>query len=166
MLVEPDPFACSKLIDNCQQWKDQISIVNAAVSFKTGLSDFYINRRSSWNSSLDRRWQAKMLDFNPSAFNDDRKNIYKILTNTITMKDLIELVGSDFRVVVLDTEGMDSKIVFSTDWSRFQNCELICIEHEFAEIEPHHDVIQYLESFGFFFTDQDNAHAVYQKVRR
>lgn len=165
VLVEPDPFACSNLIDNCQQWKDQVVIVNSAMSSTTGLDNFYVSRKSSWNSSLDRRWQLKMMDLNASRDKNDQNYVYKILTNTITMKDLVGIVGSEFRVVVIDTEGMDSKIVLSTDWNHFRSCELICIEHEFAEIEPHQDIIQYLKSFGFIFTDQDNAHAVYQKSK-
>jgi FkbM family methyltransferase len=167
VLVEPDPFACSKLIDNCQQWNDRVQIINSAVSPHGGLSNLHLSRKSSWYSSLNHDWQLKMMKIrmkhDPKQYNNDLEHIYKVLTNTITMQDIADQLGTDFRLIVIDTEGMDSEIVLSTDWNQFNKCELISIEHEFPEVEPHLDVIKCLESFGFSFTDQDHAHAIYQR---
>ena len=167
VLVEPDPTACTMLIKNAKEFNDQLTIINCAISSQSGLSPFYLSLRSSWNSSLNLDWQNKMLSTNVhnlSKQGDDEKHVFKIITNTIKFQNLINYVGNNFDVVVIDTEGSDSDIVLSLDWQQLSQCKLLCIEHEFAEIEPHLDVISHLYNAGFTFTNQDNAHAVYQRL--
>jgi FkbM family methyltransferase len=168
VLVEPDPTACTSLIKNAKEFASQLTIINTAISARSGLSPFYLSLRSSWNSSLNLAWQNKIFSTNVhnlSKYNDDENHVYKIITNTIGFQNFIDYVGNNFDVIVIDTEGSDSEIVLSLDWKQFSQCKLLCIEHEFAEIEPHLDVIAHLYNAGFTFTDQDNAHAIYQQLK-
>ena len=162
--VEPDPSACSQLVKNCKPFGDRIQIVNCAVSGTGGLQSFFCSLKSNYNSSLNKKWLDKFVMLNHSKDNDDAEHIYPILTNTISFTDLISHIGKDFTCIVIDTEGTDEEIVKSVDWSKFTNCELVCIEHEFMEIEPHLSVISYLHECGFEFTDQDNCHAIYRRI--
>jgi FkbM family methyltransferase len=166
ILVEPDPAAFVALIKNSREFHDQLKIVNTAISSQSGLSPFYLSLKSSWNSSMDKDWQNKTLENHPhnlSVQQDDKNHIQEILTNATGFQDFINYVGNKFDVIVIDTEGFDSRIVMSLDWQQFQQCTLVCIEHEFSEIEPHIDVILHLNKAGFTFTHQDNAHAIYQR---
>jgi len=162
--VEPDPSACSQLVKNCTPFADKIKIVNCAVSGTGGLQTFFCSLKSNYNSSLNKKWLDKFVKLNHSQDNDDAEHIRPILTNTIAFADLIDAVGTNFRVIVIDTEGTDEEIVRSTDWSQFSECELVCIEHEFMEIEPHLSVIDHLQRHGFRFTDQDHCHAIYRRT--
>jgi FkbM family methyltransferase len=166
ILVEPDPTACAALIRNSQEFHEQLTIVNTAVSSKSALTPFYLSLKSSWNSSMNIHWLKKTMENNKhnlSAEQDDKNHIHEIVTHAIGFQDLVNYVGNKFDVIVIDTEGSDSQIVMSLDWQQFQQCTLVCIEHEFSEIDPHIDVILHLNKGGFTFTHQDNAHAIYQR---
>jgi FkbM family methyltransferase len=162
--VEPDPNACTALIKNCRSFGDRVKIVNCAITGAGGIKTFFLSLKSSYNSSLDFGWLHDMLKRHHSKDGDDHDHVYPIMVNSLSFKDLINQVGNNFDIVVIDTEGYDTEIAMSVDWDQFTKCKLICVEHQFAEIDPHLPLIEHFAKFGFIFTDQDNAHAIYQKI--
>ena len=74
-------------------------------------------------SSLKPDWIEKQFD------NESHEPLqYEILTHTLGVQDLINRVGTDFDLVVIDAEGMDEELINAIDWSQLSNCSLLCCE--------------------------------------
>jgi FkbM family methyltransferase len=162
---EPDPQACSALIQNTKKYRDQVSIVNSAVMGSSGLMPFYLSMNSSFLSSMRPDWMQKLLSVEYNKHWDNEPTQVPIVTNAISFQHLINYTGSDFDLIVIDTEGSDSEIATSIDWSQFKKCQAVCLEHEFIRLEPHMDMIKQLYNQGsYVLTDQSHSFALYKKI--
>ena len=115
---EPDPIACSQLIQNTEKYRNQVSIVNSAIMPTSGLRPFYLSLNSSFLSSMDSDWLETVLSYNNNQWDKNPKKV-PILTNAISFQELINYIGIDFDLIVIDTEGFDVEIAMSVDWSVF-----------------------------------------------
>jgi len=161
---EPDPFACVELIKNTEKYQNQIRIVNSAVMDTSGLTTFYLSLNSSFLSSMHSDWLETALSYNNNQWDQNPKKV-SILTNAISFQELINYIGKDFDLIVIDTEGFDVEIAMSVDWSQFTKCTLISLEHGFPEVYPSSDIIEQLYNQGsFILTTVTPGHAVYKKI--
>jgi FkbM family methyltransferase len=162
---EPNPFSCSELVRNTEKYRNQVTIVNAAVMENTGLRPFYLSLNSSFLSSMRPDWLEKLLAIDYNKHWDTNPKKVSILTNTISFQDLLDYIGKDFDLVVIDTEGSDAEIIASIDWSQLTNCKIFCFEQEFAELEPYADIIEQLYNQGsFVMTDQSSCNSIYRRI--
>jgi len=161
---EPDPIAFSSLIQNTERFRDKVSLVNVAVSPIGGLKPFYMSINSSFLSSLDPDHLEETLSYFNYEFDKNPKKI-PILTNTVSFQHLIDHVGKDFDLIVIDAEGIDVELAMSVDWAQFTKCSLISLEHGYPEIYPSADIVEQLFQQGsFILTDVMPGHAVYKKI--
>ena len=123
VICEPDPFAFSKLIDNTSQYADNITVVNSAISSESAVAPFYLSIGRPAMSSMKKDWLAKQ-----SYIPDEEKNQRSILTHALSVEQLLEHVGKDFDLVVIDAEDMDEEIIHAFDWSQLENCRIVCAE--------------------------------------
>lgn len=121
---EPNPHACSKLLHNLKSYRG-IEVVNCAVADKSELQKFYIADDFPMASSFDVTWIP-----NTPYITSDTKQ-YSIFTNTITMYQLVNSVGTDFDCISIDVEAYDrfyTNLIKSFDWRLFDKCKVIVIE--------------------------------------
>ena len=124
VVCEPDPFAISILIEKHSKYADNLTIVNSAISPTTGsLSPFYLSIARSAMSSLQRTWLRRQKQI-PIEERQQRQ----ILTHTLSFQQLLDHVGTDFDLVVIDAEGMDAELIGSIDWTQLDNCRMVCVE--------------------------------------
>ena len=161
---EPDPIACSQLIQNTEKYRDRVSVVNSAIMPTGGLRPFYLSLNSSFLSSMHSDWLETVLSYNNNQWDQNPKKV-SILTNSISFQEFINYIGKDFDLIVIDTEGFDVEIAMSVDWSQFTKCTLISLEHGFPEVYPSSDIIEQLYNQGsFILTTVTPGHAVYKKI--
>ena len=120
---EPDPYACSILIELFSKYADNITIVNSAISVAGGLAPFFLSIGRPAMSSMHEDWLAKQ-----NVIPDEEKKQQRILTHTLSVQQLLEHVGTDFDLVVIDAEGSDEDIINAIDWSQLSNCSVLCCE--------------------------------------
>lgn len=160
---EPDPIACAQLIQNTEKFRDRVSIINSAVMPTSGLRPFYLSLNSSFLSSMHSDWLENVLSYNKNQWDQNPKKV-PILTNAISFQELIDYVGNDFDLIVIDTEGVDVEIAMSIDWSQFTKCTLLSLEHGFPDIYPSADIVKQLYDQGaFILSTVTPGHAVYIK---
>jgi len=123
VICEPDPFAFSILIDNTSQYADNITVVNSAISSESSVAPFYLSIGRPAMSSMKKDWLAEQ-DLIP----DEEKTQRSILTHALSVQQLLEHVGKDFDLVVIDAEDMDEEILDVFDWTQLENCRMVCVE--------------------------------------
>lgn len=121
---EPDPYALGILLKN--KYADQLTIVNSAITPTPGkLTPFYLAERTAM-SSLQKEWLDLQVDRNVCP--KDEAVQKEILTHTISFQELLDYVGNDFNLVVIDAEGVDSELLRSIDWNQLPQCHMVCVE--------------------------------------
>jgi FkbM family methyltransferase len=124
VVCEPDPFAITILMSRQKKYADNLTIVNSAITPTTGsLSPFYLSIGRSAMSSLQIEWLDKQ-----KVIPKDERQQRQILTHTLSFQQLLDYVGKDFDLVVIDAEGMDAALVGSIDWTQLDNCRMVCVE--------------------------------------
>jgi len=159
---EPDPFNCSKLLENIEKYSNQVKVVNSAITPTGGVMPFYSSYNSSFLSSLDPDHLQTAISYNSSW--DSNPKVIPFLTNTLSFQNLINYVGKDFDLIVIDAEGYDVEIAESLDWSQFGKCTLVSLEHGYPEIYPNDNIVKQLFDQGNFVLETITpGHAVYKK---
>lgn len=159
---EPDPIAFSSLIQNTEKYRNNVSLVNAAILPSDGLRPFYMSINSSFLSSLDPDWLEGALAYFNYEFDKNPKKI-PILVNTVSFQKLIDYLGNDFDLIVIDTEGFDVEIAASIDWRQFEKCKMISLEHLHPNTSSHDIEKQLYEQGSFVLTDISPGHAIYRR---
>ena len=129
---EPDPYACSRLIANTESFNDRVTIVNSVIAPTSGPLNFYLAMNGDNMSSTKSEWLdnqfipehnkiTNMATRNPSG-------IRQVITNAMSFLDLINIVGSDFDLIVTDMEGADAATIQSINWEQFTKTKLIVTE--------------------------------------
>lgn len=133
---EPDPYACSRLIQNTDVYKDQVTIINSAISpNSSGPMDFYLAINGDNMSSIDPNWLERQVVLDSARQNCSYRNpvgTRKIIVNALNFSDLINRVGSNFDLILTDIEGMDIDLITSIDWSMFSKTKLIVTEADLS----------------------------------
>lgn len=116
---EPDPYACVELIETVKPYKEQVTIINSAITPVGGVMDFYLALGESYVSSTLAGWIGCHTKSN---------NVQKILVNSLTLNQVLDRFNYEFDFVQTDVEGLDIEIVQSVDWSCVHRCKMICTE--------------------------------------
>jgi FkbM family methyltransferase len=150
---EPNPVDCASLLLAVAKFKDKVTIVNSAVTDKSGLAIFYRCVNGVGVSSLDpdHAESNKATIPNPT--------IQKIIVNTIAANKLIEFIGKDFNLISIDAEGSDSKIVKSIPWEELKQCQMIFVE----QIDPDAHRILINNNFVLHTNSTSNHNRIYTK---
>jgi|TARA_R110001592_G_scaffold84487_2_gene249795 FkbM family methyltransferase len=139
---EPDPRAFMKLTDTVKPHKDRVTLINAAVSPRTGLAPFNLATHTMHSSLIDS-WAERHGD----------SNIDRIQVNCVTLK---QLLTQKFDYIQTDTEGLDVAIISSVDWAKVPSCEMICTEAGAAVLK------QLCQQGDYIITDITPTNAFYQ----
>jgi FkbM family methyltransferase len=142
---EPNPAICAQLIDNTRDYASKVTILNVAITPTGGPVTFYIDaQQSQWCTVVDS-WRTST------------QQGRTLITNSMTFEQLLDLVGRDFDYVQTDVEGLDIPIIQTVDWSRLDQCQLICTEAGPAVLK------QLCKQAGFMITDQTQTNSIYKK---
>lgn len=138
LLVEPDPNAFSKLIQNCLGLP-KLVCVNAAVAARRTLRKFYF--QNEWGGTL-----------NPTMIQTgSRKAFADAYVLTVSPSDLIEignLENMKFDFVSLDAEWMDYEILQAFR-GMLDATELLCVEINDYKFAPTDETPALCKEFGF-----------------
>jgi len=111
LLLEPNPFYFTTLLDNYNQMHGRVKLVNAAVHPKGGLTEFAYNPK--WPSGIVRLEQ--------------RQYMGSYWLNVVTPQQLKELQDKcDF--LSIDTDGTDT-VIFPEMIKVYPSVRLVCVEH-------------------------------------
>ena len=143
---EPNPITCSELLNNTEDYRSQVSILNVAITPDGGPVDFYIDPNPGESTTVKNWRETTHLN-------------RKIIVNSMTFTQLFELTGYDFDYVQTDTEGLDIKIIETVDWSKLTRCKMICTEAGPAVLK------QLCQQAGFMISDRTPTNAIYKKNR-
>jgi FkbM family methyltransferase len=143
---EPDPFACAQLIETTKDFKDQVTIINCAVTPAGGTIEFYLAINNSAVSSLDSEW---VRDHQPDAV------VRKIIVNSLTLTDILLMFNYKFDYIQTDIEGQDIQIIETVDWSSMPTCKMICTEAGPAVLK------QLCRQGGYLITDITPTNSFY-----
>jgi FkbM family methyltransferase len=116
---EPDPFACAKLIETTKNFKDQVTILNCAITPTGGVTEFFLALGNSFVSSLSLDWIDNHVK---------NSTTQKIITHSLAFSQVLAMFDYDFDYIQTDTEGYDIQIIESLDWSLVPTCKMICTE--------------------------------------
>jgi FkbM family methyltransferase len=141
---EPNPMICSELVNNTEDYRSQVTILNVAITPSGGPIDFYLDPNTSLATTV-KNWRE--------STNLSRK----IIVNSMTFTQLFELTGYNFDYVQTDTEGLDIQIIETVDWSKLTQCRMICTEAGPAVLK------QLCRQNRFMLTDQTPTNAIYKK---
>tara|TARA_Y100000389_G_C17254198_1_gene409674 strand:- start:77 stop:691 length:615 start_codon:yes stop_codon:yes gene_type:complete len=123
---EPSPFALSRFLTNQNKYLDQITFVNCAITPTPGkLTSFYLAERHAM-SSLHNNWLD--LQVERGVCPEEKAIHQEILTHTLSFQELLDKVGVDFDLVVIDAEGVDPELLGAIDWTQLSKCRMICVE--------------------------------------
>ena len=122
---EPNPISCAKLIKNLMPHGDKIKIFNGGIAPTTGIKDFYMSIETGGSSSFDPNWMKQQIFYLPE------QTQYPIITNTLTLINLLNHVGWDFDAISVDIEckgDVVTNIFNDIDITKLTNCKLIILE--------------------------------------
>ena len=152
---EPNPFALSTFLTNQTKYLEQITFVNCAITPTPGkVTPFYLAERTAM-SSIDENWLR--LQVERGVCPEDEAIQQQILTHTLSFQQLLNYVGADFNLVVIDAEGQDSKLLQSIDWNQLHKCTMVCVEDIY-------DGARVLENVGFNFVHKSDHNYFYKRV--
>lgn len=152
---EPNPFALSMFLTNQTKYLEQITFVNCAITPTAGrVTPFYLAQRPAM-SSIDKNWLR--LQVERGVCPEDEAKQQEILTHTLSFQQLLNYVGADFNLVVIDAEGQDSYLLQSIDWNQLHKCTMVCVEDV-------HDGAKVLEDVGFTLHHKSKNNYFYKRV--
>ena len=118
---EPDPYACTELLENTKEFVSQVTIFNVAITADSNIQKFYVSIGNSFISSIKPGWAENQTIFKNTP-------IRSIIINTVGFKNLLDFLDTKFDYIQIDVEGLDAEIISSIDWSLVVGCKMICTE--------------------------------------
>lgn len=147
--VEPSPLNLINLSRNCEAFADRVHIVQAAVSNRRGLSEFFIDTAPDreWSTTINRDLLASGSVIAPRAL--------RTSVATISIHDLQDL--GPYDLVSLDAEWEDLKILH--DWffmPGIRGPRMICVEaRNAAEREEMRGLLEH-EGYATYHQTHEN----------
>lgn len=150
VLVEPSPIVFSQLLKNTEQYKDQIILVNGAISagpstFETfydsmgdAISGYDTNHLIKWNGHLS--WRP-------------------MLIKTINVKELLTVIGNEFEFVTIDVEGTNLEILMAMPWGDMPKVQMVCVEYDNKAPQ----MTDYMKQFGFYLIHRNGENLIFKK---
>lgn len=134
VLVEPSPKVIPGLRRNVAEFDDRACVFECAIGDSNGRVKFFDNAGAVATTSRDHvlKWSVQ------TTFDE-----CDVLSMTPEL--LLDLVGTDFDFVSIDTEGTNMMLVKLFPWHRLPGCRLVCVEHDSAD----KSILEILEPFGF-----------------
>lgn len=135
VMIEPSPSVLPLLRGNVAQYGTRATVCACAVGDRDGEIDFFDNAGAVATTSIDhvKKWSAQ------TKFDACR-------VNSITPNRIVELFGSNFDFVNIDTEGTNLSIVQLMPWHMMlPTLSLVCVEHDSHQFE----IRDVLEDYGF-----------------
>lgn len=154
LMVEPNPAVFKKLIENHTKSKSKISFCKSAIGNSGTFTLFWIKEDSAI-ASFDRKHVERHL-------NGENYDILEEQVNVIPFTQLIiENKGfSSVNILLIDTEGWDSKIVQSIDFRTFYS-DIIIFETTHVEPVEFKKTIKFLEQNNYAcFTSRGDTTAI------
>jgi FkbM family methyltransferase len=150
-LVEPNPNLFLRLIERYGQ-DPKITLINAAMSDKSGLARFfYDGSHYQYSSSIAENVKELFPDTPFTA---------SYLVNAISPKDL-EVQKFDF--VSIDTEGYDLPILVALR-GMLSETTLVCIEYNYTDLNGLGAILEELKCQGFAEIDRTTENIIAKKV--
>lgn len=131
--IEPSPIPFTKLLA-LHEKNAGVQCVQAIVGEKPGLTRFLDNfgdALSTTNPDWPNAWKGHT--FRP------------MWAVTVTIRDILNQFGSEFRFLNIDTEGTNLSVLKSIPLAEMKT-ELVCVEYEYSNPTP---FLQYFDSIGW-----------------
>lgn len=142
IFIEPHPESFNKLIENYKDKKGYI-FENIAISDKDGISKLYYSKSKGGINSYAN---ASLV---PDSWKKRNTDIIDVPTKTLKSIGVkYKLVGKEFDLLILDTEGYDDKIILSTNFSEICPKRII-FEKIFMLPETQQQVKEHLIKYGY-----------------
>lgn len=136
VLVEPAPSVILNLINNTQEIKDRLEIINAAIvpNKVHDLLEFNDSMGDAVSTSDTKHYELwkKAVNFR------------KVFVSTITIQDIFRTFGTKFEFVNIDVEGQNLEILKTIPFTEM-NTKLVCVEHEYK----YDAIIEIMQKQGF-----------------
>lgn len=134
VLVEPSPKVIHGLRRNVAEFDDRACVFECAIGETNGRIKFFDNAGAVATTSQShvRKWSKQ------TAFDE-----CDVLSMTPEL--LLDLVGTDFDFITIDTEGTNIEVIHLMPWHRLPGCRLVCVEHDCHD----ESIMEILEPFGF-----------------
>lgn len=150
-LVEPNPNIFLRLVGLYGQ-DPKITLINAAMSDKSGLARFfYDGSHYQYSSSIAENVKELFPDTPFTA---------SYLVNAISPKDL---QGQKFDFVSIDTEGYDLPILVALR-EMLDETTLVCIEYNYTDHKGLGSILEELDCQGFAEVDRTTENIMAKKV--
>jgi len=118
VLVEPSP-KCFPILFKNYEGNKKVTFINLAIGSHCGETEFYDSGGAVATTIKEsyERWKGIQLDFE------------KITVPMIDVARLLQLVGSSFEFISIDTEGMDLEILNQLAEFKFCDASMLCVEY-------------------------------------
>lgn len=150
VLVEPSPVIFTKLMENTEEYKEQIMLVNCAVS---GTGPEMVTFYDSMGDAI-------------SGYDPDHLNKWKLpLTwrpmwiQTCQVKTMLDVVGMDFDFITIDTEGTNWEVMQSIPWGIMPKVQMVCIEYD--NLAP--EMTEFMKQFGFYLIHRNGENLIFKR---
>lgn len=142
IFIEPHPESFGKLKENYKDKKGYI-FENIAISDKDGIAKLYYSKSKG---DINSYANASLI---PDSWKKRNTDVIDVPIKTLkSIGEKYNLVGKEFDLLILDTEGYDDKIIMSTNFSEICPKRII-FEKVFMLTETQVIVKKHLESFGY-----------------
>ena len=150
ILIEPAPSVINHLLKNTTDIKDNIEIVNAAITPNSSseLLKFYDANTDAVSTS----------DENHKKIWEKNINYRKVYVPTITIQDIFRTFGTNFEFINIDVEGQNPNILETIPLNE-TNTKVICIEHQ-HEFDR---ITNYVSKFGFKKVHMNGENIIFEK---
>lgn len=150
VMVEPSPIVFSQLLKNTEDYKDQVTLVNCAVTAgPAGFETFYDSMGdaiSGYDPTHLIKWNGH-LSWRP------------MIIQTVNIKQLLSHVGMDYDFVTIDVEGTNLEILMAMPWGDMPKVQMVCVEYDNKAPQ----MTDYMAQFGFFLVHRNGENLIFKR---
>jgi len=129
VMVEPSPEAFQRLRRNTNSFKNNIQLVNCAISNNNGITKFFECDEDNQDGirSVSTTVPAHVEMWNNINNNVKFKELY---VATVTMENLLREFGLDFNFVNIDVESANLLILKQLPVAKMKQLQMVCVEKD------------------------------------
>lgn len=151
VLVEPSPVTFVELMRNTEEFKENVTLINAAITAgPSSIIEFYDSMGdaiSGYDPAHLTKWKGH-LTWRPMKI------------QTMNLMAMLDVVGTDFDFVTIDTEGTNMEILEAMPWQDMHEVRMICVEYD----GKHEQMKRHVEQFGFNLIHRNGENLIFNRV--
>lgn len=150
VLVEPSPIVFTQLMKNTEDYKEQVTLVNCAVTAgPSGFETFYDSMGdaiSGYDPAHLTKWNGH-LSWRP------------MIIQTVNIKALLGHVGMDYDFVTIDVEGTNLDILQAMPWGDMPKVQMVCVEYDNKAPQ----MTDFMTQFGFYLVHRNGENLIFKR---